>query len=416
MKNRTLKKLRKAKNASFVLSITETNVKNKALEYLADSLLKNKDLIVSANKKDINAGIKKGLSNALIDRLTLTEKRIDSFIEGLDIVKNLPDPIGEVIDSWTRPNGLKINKVRVPLGVIGIIYEARPNVTVDAASLCLKAGNAVVLRGGSDAINSNLAISHIMSKAVIKAGLPDGTIEFIDDTDRKSVKDLLSQRKYIDCIIPRGGAGLINMVVENSKIPVIETGVGNCHAYVESSADLEMANDIVLNAKLSRPSVCNAIETLLVDKNIAKQFLPNVLRKLEDAGVEIRGDKTTLDIYGRGKKATEDDWYCEYLDLILAVKVVENIDDAISHISKYSSHHSEVIITKDIKKAEKFTNEIDSAAVYVNASTRFTDGFEFGFGSEIGISTQKLHARGPMGLKEITSYKYIIGGSGQTRK
>lgn len=416
MKSRILEKLKKAKNASIILSTAGTKVKNKALEYLGNALLKDKNIILSANKKDINAGIKKGLSKALIDRLTLTEKRIGSFIEGLDIVKNLPDPIGEIIGSWKRSNGLKIKKVRVPLGVIGIIYEARPNVTVDAASLCLKAGNAVILRGGSDAINSNLAISKIMSQAAMKAGLPDGAIEFIDDTDRESVKDLLSQRKYIDCIIPRGGAGLINMIVENSKIPVIETGVGNCHAYVESSADLEMANDIVLNAKLSRPSVCNAIETLLVDKNIAKQFLPKVLRKLEDAGVEIRGNKTTLDIYGRGKKATEDDWYCEYLDLILAVKVVDNIDDAINHISKYSSHHSEVIITKDKKKADKFTNEIDSAAVYVNASTRFTDGFEFGFGSEIGISTQKLHARGPMGLKEITSYKYIIEGSGQTRK
>lgn len=406
----------KARAAAVAMGLMSTKKKNEAIEAVAAEIERSRGNILSENNKDIEAGIKKGLSKALIERLTLNDKRIDSMIEGIKQVIALRDPVGEIIDEFKRPNGLKIKKVRVPLGVIAMIYESRPNVTVDAAVLCLKAGNCVILKGGSDAINSNKAISDAICKAAASKGLPDGAVSLIGTTDRDAVKELLSERKYIDCVIPRGGAGLINTVVETSSIPVIETGVGNCHAFVERTADLKMAEEIVLNAKVQRPSVCNAIETLLVDEGVAGDFLPRIAQKLKNAGVEMRGCKKTLSVLRDIKQATEDDWYAEYLDLILAIKIVSGTDEAIEHISRYGSRHSETIITKDKKEADKFTSSLDSAAVYVNASTRFTDGFEFGFGAEIGISTQKLHARGPMGLKELTSYKYVVRGNGQVRK
>lgn len=390
--------------------------KNSALLEIAAQIDADRALILEANKKDLEAGGKKGLSKALIERLTLNDQRIASMIDGIKQVAGLPDPVGEVLDDITRPNGLRIQKVRVPIGVIAIIFESRPNVAVDASVLCLKAGNCVVLKGGSDAINSNSAITDAIRKALKTKGLPEDAISLVKSTDRETVKELLKQKRYIDCVIPRGGAGLINMVVENSSIPSIETGVGNCHAYVEKTADPKMASDIVFNAKVQRPSVCNAIETLLVDEAIAGSFLPEMAARLKDAGVELRGCKKTREILADIKEAAEDDWFAEYLDLILAVKIVSGIDEAIEHIQKYGSHHSETIITADQEKARQFTSALDSAAVYVNASTRFTDGCEFGMGAEIGISTQKLHARGPMGLKELTSYKYVIHGSGQIRK
>ncbi|MCX5749834.1 MAG: glutamate-5-semialdehyde dehydrogenase [Candidatus Saganbacteria bacterium] len=415
MKKETEIKAKNAALAARLLAVAPAGKKNAALKKMAEALKENSAGIMSANEKDVKSGIRKGLSNALIDRLALDQKRIDEMCKGLDIVIGLPDPVGEVIEEWTRPNGLRIKKVRVPIGTIAIIYEARPNVTVDAAGLCIKAGNCVILRGGSDAVNTNSCIAKIISDAASSAGLPKSSIEFIKTTERSAVKDLLGLRQYIDCVIPRGGAGLINMVVENSRVPVIETGVGNCHAYVEESADLKMAEDVVFNAKVQRPSVCNAIETLLVDEKIAGVFLPKMLERLKATGVEIRGCKKTKAIDKLVKNAVEKDWYTEYLDLILAVKVVSGLDEAIEHISKYGSHHSETILTKDAEKAKAFTSKIDSAALYVNASTRFTDGGEFGFGAEIGISTQKLHARGPMGLKELTTYKYIVEGNGQCR-
>ena len=390
--------------------------KNSALLEIAAQIDADRARILEANKKDLEAGGKKGLSKALIERLTLNDQRIASMIDGIKQVAGLPDPVGEVLDDITRPNGLRIQKVRVPIGVIAIIFESRPNVAVDASVLCLKAGNCVVLKGGSDAINSNSAITDAVRKALKTKGLPEDAISLVKSTDRETVKELLKQKRYIDCVIPRGGAGLINMVVENSSIPSIETGVGNCHAYVEKTADPKMASDIVFNAKVQRPSVCNAIETLLVDEAIAGSFLPEMAARLKDAGVELRGCKKTREILADIKEAAEDDWFAEYLDLILAVKIVSGIDEAIEHIQKYGSHHSETIITADQEKARQFTSALDSAAVYVNASTRFTDGCEFGMGAEIGISTQKLHARGPMGLKELTSYKYVIHGSGQIRK
>ncbi|MEK7376406.1 MAG: glutamate-5-semialdehyde dehydrogenase [Candidatus Margulisiibacteriota bacterium] len=387
-----------AKEAAMELSVLDTKTKNRALLAMADAIIQQKEEILKANRKDIDSAEEKGVSKTLIDRLTLNEARINGMVKGLRTVAALKDPVGEIICKWKRPNGLKINKVRVSLGVIAIIYEARPNVTVDAAALCLKAGNCVILRGGSDAANSNMALAGIISKAAHASGIPQGAISLIETTDRKAIEELLTLRDYIDCVIPRGGAGLINMVIEKSRIPVIETGVGNCHAYVEESAGQKMAREIVFNAKVQRPSVCNAIETLLVDEKISREFLPKMLKRLKDAGVEIRGCEKTRAIDPSVKDATEEDWKTEYLDLIIAVKVVKSIDEAISHITKYGSHHSETIITNNKKKAVLFTSKLDSAALYVNASTRFTDGGEFGFGAEIGISTQKLHARGPMGL------------------
>jgi glutamate-5-semialdehyde dehydrogenase len=409
-------KCRSAAAAARQMANVSAAAKNIALRAMGEALLKNAKVILDANSVDISAAEKKGLSKTLIDRLALDGKRIRFMVEGLNVVAKLADPIGEVISEWKRPNGLKIKKVRVPLGVIGIIYEARPNVTVDSAALCLKAGNAVVLRGGSDAINSNIAITKAISSAAYNAGIPEGYIQLIEDTRHETAEEFMRMRQYIDVLIPRGGSGLIRSVIENSRIPTIETGEGNCHAYVESTADLKMASDIVFNAKVSRPSVCNAIETLLVDEKIAQKFLPIVLNRLEQAGVEIRGDKRTKEIYPAAKSAAEQDWATEFLALIIAVKVVSGVDEAIEHINRYSTKHSETIVTSDKKAAERFTSRIDSAAFYVNASTRFTDGGEFGFGAEIGISTQKLHARGPMGLNELTSYKYVVQGSGQVRE
>lgn len=406
---------RAAKEAAQKLAITSTNTKNDALARMAEALDKNARAIIDANSVDLEAGDKKGLSKALLDRLSLDGKRIKGMIEGLSVVKSLPDPIGEVLAEWKRPNGLKIRKIRVPLGVIGIIYEARPNVTVDSAALCLKAGNATILRGGSDAIQSNLEIAKTISDAAYAAGIPKGSIQLIEDTKRETAEALMQAREFVDILIPRGGKSLIQTVVQKSQVPVIETGEGNCHAYVEKTADLKKAVEIVFNAKVSRPSVCNAIETLLVDDAIAAKFLLMVKKRLDEAHVELRGCKKTLSILPSLPPAAEDDWKTEFLSLVMAVKVVSGVDEAIKHINQYGTKHSETIITKDRKAAKRFQDEIDAAAVYVNASTRFTDGFEFGFGAEIGISTQKLHARGPMGLSELTSYKYLVEGNGQVR-
>jgi glutamate-5-semialdehyde dehydrogenase len=417
MVNRELLEKGKAgREASFAMANVPTKAKNNALDEIALALDRNAKAILEANKVDLEAGEKKGLSRAFLDRLALDGKRISDIQAGLKIVKRLPDPVGEVLAEWKRPNGLKIKKVRVPLGVIGIIYESRPNVTVDAASLCLKAGNVTILRGGSDAINSNVALAQAIAEALEKAGLPKGAVQLIENTNRSILPEFLKLREFVDVIIPRGGGELIQMVTENSSIPVIETGEGNCHAYVEKTADQKMAMEIIINAKCSRPSVCNAIETLLVDASVAAAFMPPLFKRLKTEKVEVRGCEKTRKILPEAKTATEEDWGKEYNALILAVKVVSGVEEAISHINKYGTRHSETIITKDKIAADKFTKGIDAAALYVNASTRFTDGGEFGFGTEIGISTQKLHARGPMGLPELTSYKYIICGNGQTRQ
>ncbi len=404
----------KAKQAARFL-LTAGELKNKALLEIADALIANTDAIVSANEIDIKNAIENGTKQSLIDRLKLTKERIEGMADGVRQVAALQDPTGVVLSGSTRPNGLKIEKVRVPLGVIGIIYEARPNVTSDAAALCLKSGNAVILRGGKEAINSNKCIADIMRKAIVKAGLPEDCIALIEDTTRASSVELMQLSDYLDVLIPRGSASLINAVVENSKVPVIETGVGNCHVYVDDSADIEMASSIIFNAKTSRPSVCNAIETILVHKDIAETALPKIKEKLDEKDVTLRCCEKAAKILSGTENATEEDWSTEYLDYILAVKVVDSIDEAIDHIAKYSSGHSECIVTKNYENAQKFTDEVDSAAVYVNASTRFTDGGEFGLGAEIGISTQKLHARGPMGLNELTSMKFVIRGNGQIR-
>lgn len=390
--------------------------KNVALIKIAENILKYQNEILEANNIDIENGRASGLSDALLDRLKLSKERIEDISEGIIKVASMPDPIGKVLDGFTTENGLKINKVRVPLGVIGIIYEARPNVTADAASICLKSGNAVILRGGKEAINSNKAITKIMRKSLKEVSFPEDAIQLIEDTSRESSKALMTMNKYLDVLIPRGGAGLIKAVVENATVPVIETGVGNCHVYVDKYANLDMAVSIINNAKTSRPSVCNAIETVLVHKDIADEFLPKMKAKLDEKHVEIRGCEKTVAILGNEiVKACESDYSTEFLDYILAVKVVDSFDEAISHISKYSTKHSEAIITENYENAMRFTNEIDAAAVYVNASTRFTDGGQFGLGAEIGISTQKLHARGPMGINELTSTKFIINGNGQIR-
>ncbi|MCY6485313.1 glutamate-5-semialdehyde dehydrogenase [Clostridium aestuarii] len=404
-----------AKEASRKMAITDTVIKNKALIAMADALIEKKDIILDANSKDMENGKNKGLSNALLDRLLLDEKRIHSMAEGLRQVAGADDPIGETIKMWKRPNNLQIGQIRVPLGVIGIIYEARPNVTVDAAALCIKSGNAVILRGGSEAINSNTTISKIISAAAENAGLPQGCINFIETTDRDAVNIMMKLNGYIDVLIPRGGAGLINTVVKNATVPVIETGVGNCHIFVDTSADFDNAVDIVINSKTQRPAVCNAMETLLVHKDVAQEFLPKLAKKLNSIGVEMHGCHSTQNIIKNVKPAVEEDWSTEYLDLILAIKVVGSIDEALEHIYKYGTKHSECILTNNYLNSQRFLKEVDAAAVYVNASTRFTDGGEFGFGAEIGISTQKLHARGPMGLKELTTTKYIIYGEGQIR-
>lgn len=406
---------KKAKDASRVLA-TAGAIKNKALNAVADALIDNTDKIVKANDIDLENGKAAGLTPSLLDRLKLGSDRIKSMAEGVRKVALINDPVGTVVSGYTTDNGMEITKVKVPLGVIGIIYEARPNVTADAAALCLKAGNSVILRGGKEAINSNKAIAEIMRTAVESAGLPIDSIQLIEDTSRQSSVELMNLSDYLDVLIPRGGAGLIRAVVEQAKVPVIETGVGNCHVYVDESADIQMAADIIYNAKTSRPSVCNAIETILVHKNIAEKALPAIKKELDKKNVEIRGCDRTREILGDSvTPATDDDYETEFLDYILACKVVDSIDGAIAHIAKYSSGHSECIVTKDYDSANKFTSSVDSAAVYVNASTRFTDGGEFGLGAEIGISTQKLHARGPMGVNELTSTKFIIKGSGQVR-
>ncbi|AYF53926.1 glutamate-5-semialdehyde dehydrogenase [Clostridium botulinum] len=404
-----------AKLAARKMAIINTVTKNNALNAMADALIENTEIIIEANAKDMVNGREKGLTPSLLDRLLLDESRIKSMAQGLRDVASLEDPIGEVIRMWRRPNNLKIGEVRVPLGVIGIIYEARPNVTVDAAALCVKSGNAVILRGGSEAINSNTTIARIISEAAEKSGLPKGCINLIENPSRDAVNVMMKLNEYIDVLIPRGGAGLINAVVKNATVPVIETGVGNCHVYVDASADLEMAANIVINAKTQRPGVCNAMESLLVHKDIADKFLPYLAEKLKPLNVEIKGCSKTQDLVDYATAATEEDWGKEYLDFKFASKVVNSLDEALDHIYKYSTRHSEVIVTNNYENSQRFLNEVDAAAVYVNASSRFTDGSEFGFGAEIGISTQKLHARGPMGLKELTSSKYIIYGEGQVR-
>ena len=405
----------KAKEASRFL-MTAGSKKDEALNAIAKALRENADRIIKANDIDIENGKNAGLTKSLLDRLKLTEERINGMADGVSEVASLADPVGRVLDGRMLKNGLQIEKVTVPMGVIGIIFEARPNVTSDAAALCLKAGSAVILRGGKEAINSNKAIAEIMRDAIENAGLPRDCVSLVEDTTRQSATELMQLSDYLDVLIPRGGAGLIKSVVENAKVPVIETGVGNCHVYVDKSADVDMAKSIIFNAKTSRPSVCNAIETVLVHKDIAEKALPEIKAELDKMNVEIRGCERTREILGDSVvPATENDYAIEFLDYILAVKVVDSLDDALAHIAKYSTGHSESIITSDYESANKFTACVDSAAVYVNASTRFTDGGEFGLGAEIGISTQKLHARGPMGLNELTSSKFIIRGNGQIR-
>ena len=405
-----------AKDASLKMSSVGTSVKDEALERIAAALVEKADEIIAANKEDIENAVKNGIRTAMIDRLTLTKERIEGIAEGVRQIKALNDPIGEVTKMWTRPNGLTIGQKRVPMGVIAIIYEARPNVTVDAAALCLKTSNACILRGGSEAIRSNVAVMKIMQEAAYSAGIPEGMLNIIEDTSRETATELMKMNGYVDMLIPRGGKGLIKSVVENATVPVVETAAGNCHVYVDSEADTEMAVKIVLNAKVQRPSVCNAAETLLVDRKIADTFIPRICSELSAKNVELRGDETTISLYRDAKKATDEDYYTEYNDYIMAVKVVDGIDEAIAHINKYNTKHSEAIVTDSYEKAQKFLNEVDAAAVYVNASTRFTDGFEFGFGAEIGISTQKMHVRGPMGLESLTSMKYVIYGNGQIRE
>lgn len=411
-----------AVRAERVLSRASTAVKNDAL-LLAAKLLKEREAeIIGANATDVDAAAARGMSVSMQDRLRLTTKRIDDIAEGLRQVAALPDPVGDVLDGGTRPNGLRIVKTRVPLGVLGIIYEARPNVTADAAALCVKSGNACILRGGKEAINSNKAVAAVFREALGKAGLPENCVQLITDTSRETAAEFMKLDKYVDVLIPRGGAGLINAVLTQATVPVIQTGTGNCHVYVDKAADLDMAEKIVVNAKTQRPSVCNAMETLLVHIDVANEFLPRICRELATRNVELRVCEKSKKILtaagfdaGTLKDATETDWATEYDDLILAVKVVDSLEEAIEHISTYTTHHSEAIVTRDYNAASEFQLSIDAACVYVNASTRFTDGFEFGLGAEIGISNQKLHTRGPMGLKELTTVKYLINGNGQVR-
>ena len=406
---------KRAKNAEKVLMTASTAQKNAALENIAAALENAVGDILTANEIDIKNARENGMKESLIDRLALTEKRVLSIASATREVINLPDPIGKTLSGSTRPNGLVIEKVTVPLGVVAVIFEARPNVTADAAALCLKSGNAVILRGGKEAFYSNKAITAAMRTAVAKAGLPEDCIQLVEDTSRESATELMRMNDYVDVLIPRGGAGLIKACVQNSTVPVIETGTGNCHVYVDEFADLQMAAEIVYNAKVSRPSVCNACESIVVHRAVAKKFLPLVKEKLDTAFVVIHGDEETAKILKDVIPATEEDFGKEYLGYEISVKVVGSIDDAIAHISKYGTGHSECIVTESYKNSMKFTSEVDCAAVYVNASTRFTDGNEFGFGAEIGISTQKLHARGPLGLPELTSFKYIVRGDGQVR-
>ena len=401
--------------AKRILATASTSQKNNALKAIAQALRDNANNIIEENKKDLEAGKQAGLSTSLLDRLSLDEKRIEGIASSVEDIISLPDPVGRTLGGTVNSSGMKIVKVSVPLGVIAVIYEARPNVTADAAALCLKSGNAVILRGGKEAINSNKIIAQTMRDAIAKTDLPADCIQLVSDTSRETANELMKLNKYIDVLIPRGGAGLIKSVVENSTVPVIETGVGNCHVYVDADADIDMAANIIFNAKTSRPSVCNACESLLIHKDVAEVALIAINERLREKSVEIRGDEVTCEILPDAVLATDEDWATEYLDYIISCKVVSDIDDAINHIAKYGSGHSECIITDSYEASQRFLNEVDAAAVYVNASTRFTDGGEFGFGAEIGISTQKLHTRGPLGLPELTTIKYTVYGNGQIR-
>ena len=414
----------RAKEAEKELMVASTIDKNNALKTIAEALVLCADEIIEANAKDIQNGIDNGMSKALLDRLKLDRERIEGMAQGVKDVISLPDPVGRVLNSFTRPNGLKIEKVSTPLGVIGVIFEARPNVTSDAAALALKSGNAVILRGGKEAINSNTKIAQVMRAAVKESGMNEDVIQLVENTTRESSTALMTLNEYVDVLIPRGGAGLIQAVVKNATVPVIETGVGNCHVYVDRDADIDMAVEIVFNAKTNRPSVCNAAESLLIHKDVAKEALVKIKNKLDEKEVELVGDKEAIDILKNSdevsdgfdiEEATDDDWATEYLDYKMSVKIVDTLEEAIEHIYQYSTGHSECIVTESIDRANEFMDRVDSAAVYVNASTRFTDGGEFGFGAEIGISTQKLHARGPIGLPELQSFKYKIYGNGQIR-
>ena len=410
-----LQKMGAAAKEAAAVQRTAGEKKRRALLEAAQALRAAAPEILAANAVDLAAARENGMRDAMLDRLTLTEARIEAMAQGVEDVAAQRDPVGRVLSGETRPNGLKIEKVTVPMGVIGIIFEARPNVTSDAAALCLMAGSAVILRGGKEAFHSNMAVTSVLQAALERAGLPRTAVQLVQDTSRESSREMMGLVGYLDLLIPRGGAGLIRAVVENARVPVIETGVGNCHVYVDESADIDMAAEIIFNAKTSRPSVCNAIETILVHEKIAEKALPAIAARLREKQVELRGDDRTRAILPEAVPASEADWETEYLDYILAVRVVDSLDEAVAHIARYSSGHSECIVTRDLRAAEAFTARVDSAAVYVNASTRFTDGGEMGLGAEIGISTQKLHARGPMGLNEIVSYKYVIRGDGQVR-
>ena len=409
-------KAKKAKAASRALANISTEIKNSALFKMAVGLEKEASRLMTENKKDVVEAEKKGLSKAMIDRLTLNADRIKAMAEGLREVAALPDPVGEVLKMWRRPNGMEVGRMRVPIGLIGIIYESRPNVTADSAALCLKSGNAVLLRGGSEAVHSNMAISQVLSKAGSEAGIPDGSVSFIENPDRACVMEMLKLNQFIDLIIPRGGEGLIRMVSENSTIPVIKHDKGVCHVYVDCKADPEMAGEICFNAKVQRPGTCNAMETMLVHKDLSSSFLPAMIGRFIKAGVEVRGCAKTRTLVPDVKPARDADWDTEYNDLVLNVKVVDNMNDAMEHIAAHGSQHSESIVTNDYLNARRFLREVDASAVFVNASTRLNDGYEFGLGAEIGISTTRIHARGPMGLEELTSTKFIVLGSGQIRK
>lgn len=409
-------KAREAKRASRILANVSTAAKNKALLQMADALEERQSVLVEENRKDLEEARRQGLSSTLIDRLTLNPKRIQEMARGLREVANLPDPVGEVVKMWRRPNGMQVGRMRVPIGVIGIIYESRPNVTAEAASLCLKSGNAVVLRGGSEAIHSNRAIANLMSAAGEKAGIPQGAISLLERTEREGVMALLKLDRYIDLIIPRGGEGLIRTVAEHSTVPVIKHDKGVCHTFVDEDADLDLAEEICFNAKVQRPGTCNAMETLLVHQNAARMFLPRMVQRFQKAGVEIRGCPRTRAIVPGLREAGEEDWSTEYLDLILSVKVVDGLEEAMEHIAIYGSAHSDAIVTRNYDRAMRFLREVDSSAVFVNASTRLNDGYQFGLGAEIGISTTRIHARGPMGLEELTCTKFIVFGTGQLRE
>ena len=404
-----------AKEAEKTLMVASSEKKNQALKKIAEGLIENTDKIIEANKVDLENGEKNGMAKSMLDRLKLDKERIEGMAKGVLDVATLPEPVGRILSATERPNGLRIEKVSTPIGVIAVIFEARPNVTSDAAALCLKSGNTVILRGGKEAINSNKTIAKVMRQAVKEAGMPEDVIQLVEDTSRESANELMKMNEYVDVLIPRGGAGLIQAVVKNATVPVIETGVGNCHIYIDKNADLKKAVDIVFNAKTSRPSVCNAAESLLIHKDIAKEALVAIKNKLDEKDVTLVGDSKAREIIPDMEKATDADWATEYLDYKMSVKIVDSVEEAIDHIYKYSTGHSECIVTENAGTAEKFMNQVDSAAVYLNTSTRFTDGGEFGFGAEIGISTQKLHARGPIGLPELQSFKYKIYGDGQIR-